>query len=139
MKKLKVYIAGPYSNGDTPLNVTKAMELGEECLQNGMVPFIPHLTMFQHMAYPRPYEDWLAYDIEWLKVCDAILRFPGQSSGADKEVEIAELMDIPVFYYIQDLVDFKNSKLPWVLFNINTKDIWNKDYDTMRESRVGHL
>lgn len=126
MKKLKVYIAGPYSKGDQALNVKKAMDMAEECLRYEMVPFVPHLTHFQHMQHPRDYEEWLAYDIEWLKVCDCLLRIPGESSGADKEVEVAELLDIPVFTNMYHLIEFKNGTRSWKLYETDDNFLWNR-------------
>lgn len=103
MKKLKVYIAGPYTKGDIGLNVKNAMSIAEGCFKRGFVPFIPHLAHFQHIAYPRSYDHWLNYVMEWLKVCDFVLRIPGESAGADKEVELASQLKIPIVYSIEDL------------------------------------
>ena len=48
--------------------------------------------------------DWLALDFAWLDVCDAVLRLPGDSDGADKEVAHAQERGIPVFTSIEELV-----------------------------------
>ena len=45
-------------------------------------------------------------DIEWLSVCDALLRLPGNSSGAEAEVEFARSNSIPVFYNINQLKEY---------------------------------
>jgi len=93
----KVYIAGPYSKGDVAQNVRRAIEVADILVTHGYTPYIPHLTHFWHMVCPRPYDFWLDYDNEWLKLCDAIYRIPGESSGADKEVKLATQLGIPVF------------------------------------------
>jgi hypothetical protein len=36
-------------------------------------------------------------------MCDAILRLPGESAGADEEVKLAKELGKPVFYSIVDL------------------------------------
>jgi hypothetical protein len=42
-------------------------------------------------------------DNEWVLRCDALLRLPGESQGADAEVELAKKHGIPVFYSIEEL------------------------------------
>lgn len=63
----------------------------------GGVPLIPHLTMFVHFLFPQPLEFWYAYDIDALEQCQAVFRFDGDSTGADREVERAIELGIPVF------------------------------------------
>lgn len=70
----------------------------------GFVPMCPHWSHFQHTFRPRPYADWLAFDLEWLPCCDAVLRLPGESSGADGEVARAVELGIPVFGSVAELV-----------------------------------
>ena len=100
---MRVYIAGPYSKGDVILNIREAIYAADWLLAGGHVPFVPHLTGFWHAIAPKPYESWLAYDMEWLKVCDAVLRLPGESSGADKEVAEARRLGVPVFESVPEL------------------------------------
>lgn len=100
----KVFVSSPYTIGDTALNVKTQIDAGNELINLGFAPFLPLLSHFQHMAHPQPYEKWLQLDMQWLYVCDCVLRLPGESSGADKEVEMAELLDIPVYYSIEELV-----------------------------------
>jgi len=95
---VKIYIAGPYSNGDVAINVKIAIGAGERLAQVGFTPFIPHLSHFWHLLFPHEYSSWLAQDLEWLEQCDAVLRLPGKSKGADAEVKHAQEIGIPVFY-----------------------------------------
>ena len=99
----KVYIAGPYTKGDVALNVRKAYEAANQLADLGFAPFVPHATHFWHMIFPRPYEFWLELDKEFLPFCDALLRLPGPSNGADGEVEFARKLNIPVFTGIDQL------------------------------------
>ena len=39
----------------------------------------------------------------FLRRCDAVLRLPGKSPGADKEVKEAQALDMPVYFGIEDL------------------------------------
>jgi hypothetical protein len=40
--------------------------------------------------------------------CDCVLRLPGESSGADAEISLAQEHDIPVFYSIEDVTNWAN-------------------------------
>jgi hypothetical protein len=102
---MRVYIAGPYTKGDVAVNVRNAILAADAVHALGMQPFIPHMTHFWHMLCPKPYEEWLAIDMVWLKCCNVVLRLPGESSGADKEVRAAEKLGIPVFHSIEELKD----------------------------------
>ena len=93
-----IYVAGPYTGGDPVLNVRKAIEAGEQLIALGFVPFIPHLSHLWHLVSSHDIEYWYSYDIEWLIKCDALLRLPGDSKGADAEVALALELDIPVFH-----------------------------------------
>jgi hypothetical protein len=102
-----VYIAGPYSHPDPVENTHRIITFANSILDDGQVtPLIPHLTMLWHTVTPRPYEDWLDYDRELLVRCDAIYRFPGESSGADAEVRWARNNGIPVFVGLADLYEW---------------------------------
>lgn len=48
--------------------------------------------------------DWLKIDFEYIYRCDALLRLPGESVGADAEVAEAMRIGIPVFGSIDDLI-----------------------------------
>jgi hypothetical protein len=99
----KIYIAGPYSNGDKRMNVLNAIDCAEELVRRGFVPYIPHLSHFWDIIVSHPYEFWLKYDLEWLNMCDALLRMPGESGGADKEVKFAKEHNIPVYYSVEEM------------------------------------
>jgi hypothetical protein len=91
-----VYLAGPYTKPDPVENTHYTVRIADVLLDVGVIPVVPHLTMFWHAIRPRPYEDWLRYDLEVLARCDVLLRIPGESSGADREVARAEDLGIPV-------------------------------------------
>jgi hypothetical protein len=99
----RIYIAGPYSKGNMAYNVKAAMDVANDLINMGFAPFCPHLSHFLDMNSPQPYEKWLEIDNEYVKVCDAVLRIPGESSGADNEVRLAQSLGIPVYYDIDDL------------------------------------
>lgn len=109
--KARVYIAGPYSQGDVAINVRNAYLAANQLADLGFAPFVPHATHFWHMMFPREYEFWLDLDNQFLPFCEALLRLPGASSGADKEVDLARSLGIPVFSDIREITDHFNRKV----------------------------
>ena len=105
-KKIKVYIASPYTKGDIAVNVKNQLDCADELMDLGFVPYTPLYSHFQHMAHPRPYQDWVDIDFIWVEVCDCLLRLPGESSGADNEIQLAEELGKPVFYNKTDLFQY---------------------------------
>ncbi len=101
--KMRIYVAGPYSSGDVAQNVRLAIHEGDYIARLGHTPFIPHLTHFWHLVCPNPYEFWLAQDMEWLRVCDALLRIPGESKGADLEVVEAQRLGLIIYHSVFDI------------------------------------
>jgi hypothetical protein len=101
----RIFISGPYTLGDVAQNVKGAMEVANELIELGYAPFCPHLTHFLHLNHAQPYEKWLEIDVSFLRVCDAVIRIPGESTGADSEVRIASELGIPVFYSKQELYE----------------------------------
>ena len=104
-KRIKVYIASPYTKGDVAVNVKRQLDCTDELMTLGFVPYTPLYSHFQHMAHPRPYQDWIDLDLEWIPACDCLLRLPGESSGADNEVKLARKLGKPIFYSIKELVE----------------------------------
>ncbi len=100
---MKVFISGPYAYPDPVINTRNAILAGNKIAKLGHIPFIPHLNLQWHMVCPHNANFWYKYDLEWLDICDAVLRLPGWSRGADKEVEYAKLKGIRVIYGINEL------------------------------------
>ena len=100
---IKVYIASPYTLGDIAVNVKRQIDTANELMDNGFAPLVPLLSHFQHMIHPRPYQDWVNNDLEWVTVCDCVLRLDGKSSGADGEVRLAKKLKIPIYYSLDKL------------------------------------
>lgn len=101
---MRVYIAGPYTKGDVALNVRAALQAASDLRDAGHAPYVPHLTHFWHMLFPRPYEDWLDQDNQYIPVCEALVRIPGESSGGDKEAALAQSLGIPVYYGVEEFL-----------------------------------
>lgn len=98
----RVYISAPYSN-DPKTGTDAAIDAADALLSRDYVPFVPHLAMYWNDKYPHKYHEWLQYCLEWVPVCDAVLRLPGTSNGADTEVNYAKKNNIPVYYSLDSL------------------------------------
>ena len=103
---IKVYIASPYTKGDVAVNVKRQIDCADTLMDFGFAPFAPLYSHFQHMVHPRPYEDWTKIDLEWVKVCDCLLRLDGESIRADDEVRFAKELGIPVFTDITSMISY---------------------------------
>jgi hypothetical protein len=106
-----VYVAGPLTQGDMAVNIRKAIDAANELRDMGYTPIVPHLSFYWHTIHQREYEDWLAMDFELIERCDVMLRIPGYSPGADREVAEAVRIGIPVFDSISDLARFWNGRV----------------------------
>jgi hypothetical protein len=106
MKPL-VYIASPYSD-DPLLRTHQAISAGDRMANLGFAVIIPHLSHFWHCAKPHDYEFWMDQDLEMLARCDALLRLPGDSPGADREVAFAVNRGMRVFYNERALCDWRD-------------------------------
>ena len=126
----RVYIAGPISKGILLDNIEQADEAMCELMKLGYAPMNPMLSCFaggvdvlfrmtdggavpvtgavanskaNNKFQQFTHQDWLDMDFAWVAVSDAVLRLPGDSKGADMEVEFATKNGVPVFYSIEGL------------------------------------
>ena len=99
----RVYVAGPYS-ADPEACTAAAIAVGDQLLNLGYAPFVPHLSHYWHTLHnERPYEDWMRLDLAWVEVADVLLRLPGESAGADREVAHARQVGVPVVFSVEEL------------------------------------
>jgi hypothetical protein len=108
MKQISVYIASPYTKpeGSQLNNTIKSFKAYNELLKYGFFPFAPLSSHYIHEQFPQTYDTWLKIDFYWLDKCDCLLRLPGESVGADKELNRMVMAGKPVFYNINDLVKY---------------------------------
>lgn len=102
----RIFISGPYTQGDRSENVRNAIWMADFLLSAGHAPYCPHLTHFQDLLFPRPWEVWMRLDEAWLLQCEAVFRLPGESRGADRECALAERHGIPVFTDRRELLEW---------------------------------
>lgn len=113
-----VYIAGPYraTNPDgtqdawrIQQNIMTAMALGLEVWKRGAVAIIPHGNTFCFQnAHGTSDDVWLTGDLELLSRSDALLLTEDwqRSSGARAEHAYAEKLEIPIFYTVDEFVQW---------------------------------
>jgi hypothetical protein len=104
---MHVYVAGAYTaptQQQIEENVTRAIDAGNALIDAGLFPYVPHLSHFQHARKPQHYEVWMTLDFAWVRRCHALLRLPGASSGADREVALARELGLPVFHSVEEVV-----------------------------------
>ena len=102
----RVYVAGPISHGDPGANCQRAIKVGFVLMDLGYAPFVPHYSYFVDIESTQGkgrYEQWIAIDFSYISTCHALLRLPGPSGGADREVAFAHEIGVPVFDSIKAL------------------------------------
>ncbi len=122
-----IYTAGPIRKGNIWENVAQADDAMLALMMAGFSVINPMLSCWAGAASdenleaircgcrPHPLahggfrklgaEPWLTMDLELVKRSDAVLRLPGESSGADGEVAHARSLGIPVFHSVDEVVE----------------------------------
>jgi hypothetical protein len=113
-----ILIAGPYRSGtnDDPQRMADNLKTLEEAawpiFKAGHIPMIgewvalPVLSSAGATAGPLdPLADQVMYPTaeRLLMHCDAVLRLPGESKGADQDVAIARQRGIPVYHALAEV------------------------------------
>ncbi|OWZ93237.1 DUF4406 domain-containing protein [Sinorhizobium sp. LM21] len=112
-----ILIAGPYRSGtgDDPAKMAANLKRLEESsyalFKAGHVPMIGEWVALPvwHAAGGARIGDDLYEEIfhpvagRLLALCEAVLRLPGDSKGADNDVRIARERGIPVYYRLEDV------------------------------------
>lgn len=96
MKRFLVFIAGPYSA--SPTHGTRAASLAGDLLyEAGYDVSVPHLSLMDDLITPHDSDYWYKRTLRMVEHCGLLLRLPGESTGADREVARAKELGIPVF------------------------------------------
>lgn len=91
-----VYIAGPITANPWGC-VAEALPTFRRLIADGCVPFAPQFSIAGAIADPGiSYEAWLDYDLDVIRKCDGLVRLPGESAGADREVQLATALGLPL-------------------------------------------
>jgi hypothetical protein len=114
---MMILIAGPYAsgtNGDPELmhrNLLRLEEAAWPLFEAGHIPMIGEWVALPvlHSAGASGPTDPLAAEVMYptaerlLQRCDAVLRLPGESKGADQDVAIARERGLPVYTSLADV------------------------------------
>ena len=106
----RIFVSGPISRGDLGANINQARIAARKLIAAGFAVCIPQLSCYLDDSKPRAevkgvtHAEWLDCADAWVSVCDAVLRLPGESVGADHETLFAKSQGIPVFYSVERLV-----------------------------------
>ena len=117
MNSLLILIAGPYRSGtgDDPAllahNLHRLEEAAWPIFAKGHVPMIgewvalPVLASAGADGIADPLAEQVMYPTaeRLLQHCDAVLRLPGESRGADQDVVIARAKGLPVYTSIDEI------------------------------------
>jgi nucleoside 2-deoxyribosyltransferase len=104
LTKPLIYIAAPYTSAPEE-NVKKALQAADKLYAKGYIPYVPHLSHHWHTQSPKSYEQWMEMGSAVLERCDGLLRLPGESPGADREIHYAISLGKPVYYGLEELPD----------------------------------
>lgn len=108
--RLKVYISGPITKGCHIRNFSQAAEAQTQLIRSGFAPLNPMLSMMLPGAWHIEHHHWIEADIPWVVCADAVLRLPGESTGADMETEAAKKHGIPIFTTIHSLEAWRDNR-----------------------------
>lgn len=102
-----VYIAGPMS-GKYLSCVREMIPVQDALHRAGLVTFAPQLSVLRELITPATWEEYLEYDLDIIAHCDGLVRLPGDSKGADREVEFARKRMMPIWH----LKDIESHQVP---------------------------
>lgn len=119
-RPLLILIAGPYRSGtgDDPdlmtRNLTRLEAAAWPIFRSGHVPMIgewvalPVLASAGADGVSDPLAEQVMYPTaeRLLQHCDAVLRLPGASNGADQDVAIARERGLPVYFDVAEIPGF---------------------------------
>jgi hypothetical protein len=114
-----ILIAGPYQSGtggDPHLmaaNLTRLEAAAWPIFRSGHIPMIGEWVALPVLSSAgagpdHPLADQVLYPTahRLLQHCDAVLRLPGESTGADQDVAIATERGIPVYHRVEEIPGF---------------------------------
>lgn len=100
-----IYIASPYSSyADKQAAVDAQMAAFATLRDLGHETIAPLLSHYIDQRHPASYARWLQWCLAMVAVSDVVLRLPGDSDGADREVAEARRLGKPVVYGIDGFV-----------------------------------
>jgi len=106
-----VFVTGPYSaptDEGKKANIQRAIDVGRVVFQKGYYPIVPHILVREYYVKGDPglfgYEALMRFTLAIVPRCDSLLLYE-HSPGADREWKLAEQLDKPVYFSVDDLPD----------------------------------
>jgi hypothetical protein len=93
-----VYLSGAITRGDKNVNWFVAAQAQVALMRAGFAVINPMSSMLMPESVNIDWETWLLMDERIIEACDFLIRIPGDSDGADREVAHALALGIPVHY-----------------------------------------
>lgn len=89
-------------------NVRRAMQIGQDIIALGHIPFVPHLYHYVDLLHGKKFlseEHWLEICCEWVLQCNSILVSPGweKSHGMTTEITLAAAHGKAIYYDINEI------------------------------------
>lgn len=104
-----IYVSSPMKL-DPYGGPARAIKAGLGLLSMGFLVVLPQTNIFVNQVLGENHiseEFWLTeVDRYWVMRCDALLRISGESKGADYEMTVAKEYGKPIFFSIQDILQF---------------------------------
>ncbi len=114
-----IVIAGPYrgGTGDDPAKIKKNLEnleaMALPLFRKGHVPIVgewlalPLMKLAGSKKIGDEVWDEIQYPVahRMIRKCDAILRIPGESNGADQDVALAKKLGLKVYFDLDEVPD----------------------------------
>lgn len=103
-RKPCVFICSPYA-GDIPQNIENAQRYLRFAVENGAIPFAPHLLYPQVLDENDPAQRELGifFGMVWLGKCDELWVFGSDiSNGMDREIVKAKQRSMPIRYFSEE-------------------------------------
>jgi hypothetical protein len=116
-----ILIAGPYRSGtnDDPALIKKNLDnleaMALPIFRKGHIPIIGEWVALpiMELAGSKKIGDAIWDEIQYpvahglLKKCDAVLRIPGASNGADQDIAVAQSLGLKIFYSLDEIPNEK--------------------------------
>lgn len=100
-RKPLIYVSGPMAGAPGSSytgNIRLGIDVANDLERHGAHPYVPHTNALWGIVYPgKDYKTIIERDLAFVEACDALVRIPGESKGADEEVAHARKLGIPVF------------------------------------------
>lgn len=116
LQPLRVYVAGPYSAPSREAvlaNVDRAARAATEVMRRGHDAFCPHTMSdpIEQIDGRRGigYEDYMRVDFGIIDAWASALLYLAPSPGADRELERAKALGLPVFRSVDEIPDLRGT------------------------------